>query len=382
MSWASDLWHSTTDVIGDVWDDVTDVMVDTIPAATTIIGGIVGGPVGAAAGYGLGDALGDIGSGVESYLNKEAAKDQLEDEQEFNASEAQLNRNFQREERLQTQQFNLDMWNKNNEYNSPAAQIERAKAAGVNPNIAVESLSRSSANPVTSSPMSGSLASSPGSLASAMLLQSAQIANLNAQTRKANTEANNNEQEYAYNNVIFSDRVKALKYANEETKARLNKIVADTKLQEQLYEFLAHKNEEELNQLRLLCDKTSAEINNLKKQGNIIDKQGQLIDQQVEGAKYDNTLKGIQVAFSKSSGIPQGTDWSEAFWKTVVNGDAGDLIDIFITNVEDVALGQAKRWAKRGFNAFDLGKKGIKAAGSMIDSFFGGVTPPKSVYNP
>lgn len=367
MSWWSDTWHSTTDFIGDAVEDIGDFMVDMVPVATSIVGGIVGGPAGAAAGYGIGNAISDIGSGVESYLNKEAAKDQLEDEQNFNAGQAQINRDFQREERLQTQQFNLDMWNKNNEYNSPSAQIERAKSAGINPNIAVESLSRSSANPVTSSPMSGSAASSPGSLASAMLLQSAQIANLNAQTRKANTEANINEQEYAYNNVTFSDRVNSLKYANDETKARLNKIVADTKLQEQLYEFLAHKNEEELNHLRLLCDKTFEEINNLKKQG-------QLIDQQVVGQNLSNSLQSIQVKFSKESGIPQGTDWTEALWKTVVNGNAGELVDTFVTNVEDYAKSRTVKTLK---GAANIGRKVLNGVGSLF-----GVTLPNSVHNP
>lgn len=32
-------------------------------------------------------------------------------------------------------QFNLDMWNRNNEYNSPQAQMERFKSAGLNPNL-------------------------------------------------------------------------------------------------------------------------------------------------------------------------------------------------------------------------------------------------------
>lgn len=313
----------------------------------------------------------DIGSGMQSYFGQEIAEDQLTDEQNFNAYQAQLNRDFQREERLQTQQFNIDMWNMNNEYNSPAAQIQRATAAGINPNIAVESLSRSTANPVTSSPMSGSAASSSASIASGLLMQNAQLANLNAQTRKADSEANINEQEYAYNNVTFTDRVNSLKYANEETKARLNKIGIDTKLQQQLYEFLAHKNKEELNQLRLLCDKTSAEINNLKKQG-------ELISEQIAGQKASNSLAYMQIEFSKSSGIPQGTDVGEAIWKTVVNGDAGELIDLFITNVEDVAMNQVRRWSNRGLSLLYDAKNGFKA----LRSFFGGVTPPNSVRNP
>lgn len=36
----------------------------------------------------------------------------------------------------QTQQYNLDLWNKSNEYNSPKAQMQRLAEAGINPNMA------------------------------------------------------------------------------------------------------------------------------------------------------------------------------------------------------------------------------------------------------
>lgn len=44
---------------------------------------------------------------------------------------------FQHQSALQQQQneFNLQMWKLNNEYNSPQAQMERFKAAGLNPNL-------------------------------------------------------------------------------------------------------------------------------------------------------------------------------------------------------------------------------------------------------
>ena len=32
-------------------------------------------------------------------------------------------------------QFALDMWNRNNEYNTPLAQMQRLKDAGLNPNL-------------------------------------------------------------------------------------------------------------------------------------------------------------------------------------------------------------------------------------------------------
>lgn len=67
----------------------------------------------------------------------DAAKAQQEREQKFNAEQALLNREWQTAERTSQNQWNLDMWNRTNEYNSLSAQIERALAAGVNPNAVI-----------------------------------------------------------------------------------------------------------------------------------------------------------------------------------------------------------------------------------------------------
>lgn len=320
----------------------------------------------------------DIGSGLQSFSDQTSAEDQLSNEQNFNAGQAQLNRDFQRAERLETQEFNQEMWERNNQYNSPKQQLARAQEAGINPNLIADSMGRSVSNPVTSSPMSGSMASSSASIASGLLLQQSQIANMNAQTRKAESEANINEQQYAYNNVTFNDRVQSLKYANDETKARLNKIVADTDIQKQLYEFLAHKNDEELKLLRQQFEKTAVEIQNLKKQGDYI-------DVQTQGHGIQNSLAELQLKFSQESGIPMGTDWTEALWKTIINGNGGDLIDIFVQNVEDFSYKKYEKW--RSF--FEKGARGI-FGDDYVDGvkdffnriFFGGTTPPPSVRNP
>ena len=76
-----------------------------------------------------------------SLLANESAKEDRAQAREIhneelanNNEQAQINRDFQREERLAAQEYELDMWNRNNEYNSPHAQLERYKQAGINPN--------------------------------------------------------------------------------------------------------------------------------------------------------------------------------------------------------------------------------------------------------
>ena len=91
------------------------------------------------------------------------------DEMKYNAEQAQINRDFQREEREQSQEFEVDMWNKNNEYNSIGSQLERAKAAGVSPNAVIGgNYTTVASQPVTTSPANGSQASYSSGLPSSL----------------------------------------------------------------------------------------------------------------------------------------------------------------------------------------------------------------------
>lgn len=111
---------------------------------------------------GLSLVSGLFGSGMSNKSVKrsiKAAKELNQINNEFNASEALKNRNFQTSEREASQQWNLDQWNRENAYNDPSAQRARMEAAGFNPynmNIDAGSGSTSGAQSV---PGSGSSAS-------------------------------------------------------------------------------------------------------------------------------------------------------------------------------------------------------------------------------
>lgn len=110
---------------------------------------------------GLSALTGFLGSGMSNKSVKrsiKAAKEINQINNEFNASEALKNRDFQTSEREASQQWNLDQWNRENTYNDPSAQRARMEAAGFNPynmNIDAGSASTSGAQ---SSPGSGSQA--------------------------------------------------------------------------------------------------------------------------------------------------------------------------------------------------------------------------------
>lgn len=76
--------------------------------------------------FGIGSAVGGIANGIGSVISGKAAN-------RANLKINQMNNDFNREEAQKARDFQLDMWNRENEYNSPAAQRARFEAAGYNP---------------------------------------------------------------------------------------------------------------------------------------------------------------------------------------------------------------------------------------------------------
>lgn len=82
--------------------------------------------------------IGSLAGSVFNYLSQKSTNDK-------NIRQAELNRQFNaRQARLQ-RDWSEHMWNLNNLYNTPAAQMERLREAGLNPNLAYGDLSSSSA---------------------------------------------------------------------------------------------------------------------------------------------------------------------------------------------------------------------------------------------
>lgn len=116
----------------------------------------------------------------------------------FNAfsqgSENRKNRKFQQAENQKSRDYNTEMWNKNNEYNTITNQMQRFKDAGVNPHLAYQNGSPMN---TSNAPASSNASSMPagvapriesGQILQAMLMKS-QIANIDADTKKKEAEA-------------------------------------------------------------------------------------------------------------------------------------------------------------------------------------------------
>ena len=85
----------------------------------SIVGGIISG---------VGSLLGGLGS---SSMNNKAVRDTNKANMEIAKYQAQ----WQQQENEKAYQRSLNMWNLQNEYNSPTQQMARIRAAGLNPNL-------------------------------------------------------------------------------------------------------------------------------------------------------------------------------------------------------------------------------------------------------
>lgn len=90
--------------------------------ATVIGAGLSAGAAGASA----------ISSGKMNRRAEKYNKWALQQQQAFNAQQAQLGRDWSQEMMSQQNEWNLQQWNRENKYNTPAAQRARLEAAGLN----------------------------------------------------------------------------------------------------------------------------------------------------------------------------------------------------------------------------------------------------------
>lgn len=93
-------------------------------------------------GFNAGGALPFLGSLAGSVFNYFSQKSTNKE----NARQAELNRQFNAQQAKLQRDWSQRMWNLNNSYNTPSAQMQRLREAGLNPNLAYGDLSSSSAS--------------------------------------------------------------------------------------------------------------------------------------------------------------------------------------------------------------------------------------------
>lgn len=310
----------------------------------------------------IGGAASALSNWIESEMSEDDAKEQHQDDLDWQHDEAQINRDFQTSEREAAQKFDLDMWNLNNEYNSPEQQVERLIAAGINPASAFGSgNSVATSSPVTTSPMSGSMAGTPNGFASSLLTSSAIVRNLDAQSSLLNQQEKNAEYDLTYNKLTQEDRIKLLKEnfnnmkadtGNKEVDSYLKSV--DATVKEQNAYWYGQKTDNEIQLMKKQLDiqsvqyqkelyyyshlqplerqRLNAEINDINKSAALKEKQSLSTQQSIyesqhkiiqidqetdytaqlsENEQLRQSLLESQKAYSVATGLPLGTQQFE-----------------------------------------------------------------------
>ena len=308
-----------------------------------------------------------LGSVTNLFTNKKSTDTSVamnRENNQFNAEQAQLNRDFQAEQSALQNAFNSeeaqkqrqwqeDMWNKQNDYNTPLAMLGRMQAAGLNPfTFNPELSSASSAGTgasATGSIPSGSQATS-SSYSNPSMIPMGNIALETAQARLANAQAADLEEDTSLkqdthdNKVVSSgielqimgEQVKMSEQQREEIKQRIeesskrieeiNQNILQSQeytrflsLQgDQLQKELDHFEEKFAKEMRALDDqhlltdaqikeawsvirKNLAEANLAHQNARLANAQTGLVNAQTQGQFIQNALNGIEYKYQSDN---------------------------------------------------------------------------------
>ena len=216
--------------------------------------------------------IGGIGSGISARKNRKLARELAQKQQDFMSNEAE-----------KAYQRNLEMWNKQNAYNSPSAQMARLQAAGLNPNLAYGSLSAGDAgnapayNPPSVAQPSDALFSNPyegveraGTSLTNSSLAMAQIAQTQANTK----------------NVDLQNYKLAVE----------NSTLLPAQIQDMLNEFAFNKSmrPQSLALASMQLKQADQNLKNAQKQFDILEKQ-------LEGMDYETRVKAVDAWLAETT---------------------------------------------------------------------------------
>lgn len=173
----------------------------------------------------------NIASGIGSFVQK---KKQLNKYINFQREENQKTRDYNLNLAKQQNQWNIDQWNRENEYNTPAAQMARYKQAGLNPDLMYGQQNLSAASPEMTagepgSPMDYSpVANGPTIGEAASIAANARLTN--AQAKLAESQADKVDAETVGQTINNDWLPKLLKGQVEINEADVKQKLADAGL--------------------------------------------------------------------------------------------------------------------------------------------------------
>ena len=187
----------------------------------------------------LGAGLGAVSSIGSMIGQNRAIRQQIRAQQEENQKNREYNLMLARTQN----QWNIEQWQRENDYNSPTAQMSRFRAAGLNPNLAYGQMSNGASSPTLTS----GAASSPTDMSA--------IGN-KRNFGQAMQEALNLEMQKA--------QIEAIKAGTEKTKEDTKNVTASTEALtiDNLYRAIKHQQDIKIGDMNLKIGDSTLQLNN------------------------------------------------------------------------------------------------------------------------
>lgn len=230
------------------------------------------------------------------------------------ASQQQAFRQNKELMRMQNQ-YNVDQWNRENQYNSPAAQVARLREAGLNPDLMYGNGTTSTG---MASQLSGKMqAGTPMSPVdySSLALNAAQAGKLFAETRLINSQAEKTGKETSWidrlNDTSVQHMLSQIAVNDKEIEVQASKIRnmdADSLSKEIDNKFKESQWEKLLRQMDDAHDVTVQQLKNMVQECALTVAQEGLVNAQAALAKWENEMreKYPALAAMKFAGITSG----------------------------------------------------------------------------
>lgn len=248
--------------------------------------------------------------------------------------------NYQRQIELLDKQnaYNTEMFNKTNEYNDPANQLNRLMGAGASGGGALSMLGNQTANSIGSSTVPGVAGLNPGlaNIFGDYGQKAAELENLKADTRVKNADANRNET--------------TLYYDIEKTKAETNKLAEELNLTSE-----QRKNFEIIN--KYADQKSQEEIR-------LIQENYKLVEQQVKNAKEEEKKQIWENFYRDNFGIDVHDDVMNQIVSSSLKGEMPSVFAAF-EKTANFVFSKLEEYGNIISNKFN---KGFDYIGDKIDN--------------
>ena len=205
----------------------------------------------------------NIASGIGSFVQQ---KRNLKKYLNFQREENQKTRDYNLNLAKQQNQWNIDQWNRENEYNIPSAQMARMKAAGLNPDLAYGQQNLSAASPEMTagepgSPMDYSSVANGPTIGEAASI-AAQSRLTNAQAKLAESQADKVDAETTGQTINNEWLPKLLKGQTDINEADVKQKLADAGLKGKQIEVAT----EQIKVMQQSVKESQQKINDLQSQ--------------------------------------------------------------------------------------------------------------------